>query len=378
MKERYEQLDALRGMAAFSVMMMHLFPPGIGFVFDLLQKAYSPLSFIFKGREAVDFFFILSGFVLSLPLLDGGKQRYSQYLIKRFFRIYVPYIASVFVMLYFRSPQLGETFLGDHLVALGNFDTRPINGVYWTLVHEMRISLIFPLIVIVFRNLKFYYTLAAGFLLYLLGQSNLVYGWEHSASVDVDTSYIASAYYVSLFLYGMLIAKHRHQLIGWYRKQGRAAKYLLLAFSFVCYNYSINFIEVLLRIGTLRSFDLLTRDLLVSAGVCGLMVIALASDKMGNALRTRIPAFIGRISFSLYLYHGVARVALDRYFSDAVPAPLLRLVAVIVSIAAAYAGWRLIEKPAMGIGKGLAQRLISLRKSMLLKEERKNESITTG
>ncbi|WP_158594027.1 acyltransferase family protein [Cohnella faecalis] len=80
MKERYEQLDALRGLAALTVLFSHLamtpanVPP---LVHQFLYRAYSPFSILIKGHQAVFFFFVLSGFVLSLPLLRGSKLNYT-------------------------------------------------------------------------------------------------------------------------------------------------------------------------------------------------------------------------------------------------------------------------------------------------------------
>ncbi|TVY10919.1 acyltransferase family protein [Paenibacillus cremeus] len=277
MKERYTQLDALRGLAALSVMFMHFFPVGFSPMFDTLEKAYSPFSIFFKGREAVDFFFILSGLVLSLPFLEHSTPSYPAYLIKRFFRIYVPYLISLFIILLSFSPQVTPSVVWAHFWGLGNFDTRGINGVYWSLVHEMRISLIFPFLVLLLRNVKFIYILLVCFSLFALGRLNVTLQWEASKSVLVDTSFTASLYYISMFLYGMLIARHKQHMIQMYRKQSKKIKLVLLIASYICYNYAINAITFLLKLGVLRQFDLLTRDQLVILGVCGFIVIALAS-----------------------------------------------------------------------------------------------------
>src|SRR4051812_48108680 len=72
MPERYQQLDALRGLAALTVVMQHFLSvlPSIDGHSDnawVNLWKYSPLHITWAGYEAVIFFFILSGFVLSLP-----------------------------------------------------------------------------------------------------------------------------------------------------------------------------------------------------------------------------------------------------------------------------------------------------------------------
>ena len=49
------------------------------------------------GAEAVILFFVLSGFVLSLPAVDGRPQSYFTFVTRRIFRIYVPYLAALAV-----------------------------------------------------------------------------------------------------------------------------------------------------------------------------------------------------------------------------------------------------------------------------------------
>ena len=60
-KQRYEALDGLRGVAAMMVMLFHLF------------ESYSPLTeqrFVNHGYMGVDFFFVLSGFVIGYAYDD--------------------------------------------------------------------------------------------------------------------------------------------------------------------------------------------------------------------------------------------------------------------------------------------------------------------
>jgi len=67
--DRFEQLDSLRGLAALSVVVNHFLNilPGIfDNPNDFWFLKYTPLHLFWAGHEAVIFFFVLSGFVLSL------------------------------------------------------------------------------------------------------------------------------------------------------------------------------------------------------------------------------------------------------------------------------------------------------------------------
>jgi len=122
MKKRIIELDSLRGLAAISVVIGHYL--GIYEVFasntqELGMNSlvnwvkYTPLHIIYAGHEAVLLFFILSGFVLSLPYLTGNKQNLISFYIKRIFRIYVPVIVMVILALIARSAFYNESsFIG--------------------------------------------------------------------------------------------------------------------------------------------------------------------------------------------------------------------------------------------------------------------------
>ena len=100
---RLEELDSLRGLAALTVVISHhlivlpvFFNPTNwhGHIPVNILK-YTPLHLLFAGHEAVILFFVLSGFVLSLPFHANKQGPYASFVIRRICRIYLPYIVSV-------------------------------------------------------------------------------------------------------------------------------------------------------------------------------------------------------------------------------------------------------------------------------------------
>jgi peptidoglycan/LPS O-acetylase OafA/YrhL len=106
---RLPSLDGLRGLAALAVLAHHTllaseptlagpyhegpFPAG-GSVGWLLT--YTPLHILWAGPEFVVVFFVLSGFVLSLPTASGGgRPRALSYYPRRLLRLYLPVWAAV-------------------------------------------------------------------------------------------------------------------------------------------------------------------------------------------------------------------------------------------------------------------------------------------
>src|SRR6185312_1226739 len=100
---RVRSLDGLRGLAALIVVEHHALlatvpwlagPYGPGPLptrgsLDWLL-VYTPLHIFWAGQEFVVVFFVLSGFVLSLPIARGGRLRIASYYPARLIRLYLP------------------------------------------------------------------------------------------------------------------------------------------------------------------------------------------------------------------------------------------------------------------------------------------------
>jgi Acyltransferase family len=96
-KERIGSLDAVRGIASVMVVLNHCYD-----TIPQQQIAHfestlwsRPLGLLHNGHAAVIIFFVLSGYVLSLPYFRGTRVSYVRYLIKRFCRIYIPFAITI-------------------------------------------------------------------------------------------------------------------------------------------------------------------------------------------------------------------------------------------------------------------------------------------
>ncbi len=111
---KLSKLEAIRGAAAFYVVLHHLFSHEIRiFGYDI--------SIIFRfGQEAVILFFILSGFVIQYSYSKFPDVSFKSYFLKRFSRIYIPLIL-VFIVHYFLLSMLNnELFPIDTSSLIGN------------------------------------------------------------------------------------------------------------------------------------------------------------------------------------------------------------------------------------------------------------------
>jgi peptidoglycan/LPS O-acetylase OafA/YrhL len=106
----FPELEALRGVAAFTVLILHCFHTalfsfaGVNGPKQLAELGFPSFAFgvigetIFSGRSAVLLFFALSGFVMGVNL-DTTKpltlRNYTTFLIRRFFRLIPPVWVAV-------------------------------------------------------------------------------------------------------------------------------------------------------------------------------------------------------------------------------------------------------------------------------------------
>jgi peptidoglycan/LPS O-acetylase OafA/YrhL len=369
---RLPQLDALRGLAALSVVFSHYVElyfdtasPTLESVAVFFQYlALTPVSALWGGMQAVLLFFVLSGFVLTL-MLENSRTGWGAYAIKRVFRLWLPYIVAigfaVAMILLFGSRQIPELgiwvndFLGvtvtapavlDHALFIGHFDYKPFDFVIWSLVHEMRISLIFPLLLIIVSAMPWKRALFAFFL--LSGVSIVAYHLVLLSPYPLFSTYPATLHYVFFFVIGIVLAQHRDGVIRWYAALTLTQRVLLGAAGFASYTF-FSHLPVALGIKT----GLFVQWLGVP-GVVIAMIFALASPIAGMVLRHPLAVYLGKISFSLYLYHGIIMLAALNIGYGRIPLPLLELIMFIVTLVISTLSYRFVELPSIRAGRAVA------------------------
>lgn len=375
--KRYETLDSLRGLAALAVMIGHYFlvfgfmgqnTTARGFVhYPINFLKYTPLHIIWAGHEAVIVFFLLSGLVLALPYTDGRAPAYGVYLVKRICRIYIPYITAVMLAVaakavFFQSPLTGLSgyfnsqwtakttwaSLLDHITFLGNFNSTVYDPILWSLIHEMRISLIFPLLVLVVVKGGWRLTLPVCAALSI--SAEVLMKLLHPRFM---TNHVVTLHYIALFLVGALIAKYRVPLIEAYKRLPKwsvagITVAAVLAYTNKWLNYGAPWHKTMLR------FYL--EDWLIALGACVFIVLTLASPLLHKPLTSKPALFLGRTSYSLYLYHFVVLLSCLHLLRDRAPLLVIMGLAFALSFVAAAVGYYAIEKPAMKLGRWLTGR----------------------
>ncbi len=151
MKEshRLDELDALRGLAALSVMLYHYTTR-----YRELFNKQTLNGFEFKyGYLGVEFFFMISGFVI---FMTAGKVKTSgEFLLKRFIRLYPAYwiclTLSFVALLIFPLEQRTAgtlTYLVNLTMFQELFKVANVDGVYWSLFVEWMFYIIIAVLLI--------------------------------------------------------------------------------------------------------------------------------------------------------------------------------------------------------------------------------------
>jgi peptidoglycan/LPS O-acetylase OafA/YrhL len=345
--QRFAFLDALRGVAALWVAGYHLYG-------GLAQHGRRPLgeaahALLSHGNAGVEIFFVLSGFVMAYSL---GRSRVTPrfaglFLLRRSLRLDPPYWATIALSLVVAAiaarsrsqplPALDWPKLAAHLFYLQDVLHRgQFVEVFWTLCMEIQFYLVLVLLLALWQGLGCGRgALAALFLPLTLLSLAVQFGGLHSPNPGLALKF----WY--LFQLGLLTC--------WALDGTIPGRWLL--------GYAAVVVGLLLGV----SF---TVECLVGV-LTGLALFAVG--RLGG-LRTwlggRVPQYLGRVSYSLYLTHAVVGTpfaySLARKLAGPEPGPLATLgllaLALGVSLAAADLFYRFIERPSTRLSQRLKAR----------------------
>lgn len=364
---RIAPLNSLRGLAALIVVFHHCLVTSPMF-WSVYQRpaqselmrvlGNSPIHLLWDGPEFVLVFFTLSGFVLSLPFWGGRPLTYRQFVIRRVLRIYPPYLAAATIGMILMTLLAGKPLTGlsdwttqfwncpldwktvaDHVFLMASNGNNYINTPVWSLVVEMHVSLIFPLLILaLYRSESL--TLAAAFALALFG--------DWAARIDPGghpflTSFATSASFLWLFIVGAMMARHRTQLMAAMARVPFVLQAALLAAALVSLN-------AIWQFGAGEQWRFLEQ--------AGAVVLVASAAFMGWVQRLLDVAplrWLGKISYSLYLIHFVVLFTVLYAFRAEVTLARVVVVVPILSIAAAAVLYRFVEVPSIAWGHRVSE-----------------------
>ncbi|HAL80839.1 MAG TPA: acyltransferase [Mucilaginibacter sp.] len=306
-KSHYEILDGLRGVASVLVIAFH--------IMETFTGGNRFIQVINHGYLAVDFFFLLSGFVVAYAYDDRwGKMTQWDFYKRRLIRLQPMIIMGSLVgaaLYYFQGgaafPMISETpvwkmllvmLVGCTLIPLpvsmdirGWQEMHPLNGPAWSLFFEYIANILYALFVRKFSKtlLTILVLLAAIFLVQYLvmgPQGDVIGGW----SIDKTQLHIGFARLLFPFFAGVLLC--------------RAGKLIRIKNAFLVCSLLILIVLSVPRIGGTN--HLWMNGLYESA--CIILVFPLiVSIGAGGSLTGKYPVkicrFLGGISYPLYITH---------------------------------------------------------------------------
>jgi peptidoglycan/LPS O-acetylase OafA/YrhL len=363
---RSQALDGLRGVAALTVMILHFtqifrdtaYEQYATFSRFMQTLSATPVSLIWGGSQAVTLFFVLSGFVLH-RMLASTPMSYPSFAARRVIRLWLPYIAVINLAalgIYVAGSQpiqgqsawlndllgtrLSRDLLLSHVLMLGSFDTKRIDPVIWSLVIELRLSLIFPLIYVAVSEWRL--PVVLGMSLTVAGAGAYLAKVHHSPSASMYATMACQIY----FVLGALAAAHENRLRAWYAALPGAVTGCLgtLAVLLYCNN--------LPHVSPTLSYVL---------GALWIFVMALGSTTFRRLLCLPFAQWLGRISYSLYLSHFAILLFLINLLHPQLSFTAIVAIAVPVSFVLSTMLYLYVELPSITMSRIVGRRLMYLR-----------------
>ncbi len=352
-KSHYEILDGLRGVAAILVVMFHTFE---AYADDNPQK-----QIINHGYMAVDFFFLLSGFVIAYAYDDRwGRMTQWEFYKRRLVRLQPMVVMGSVIgaaLFYLGKapvfPLVATTPVWKVLVAmvvgatliplLPSMDIRgwqemhPLDGPAWSLFFEYLANILYATWLRKVSNkvLGVLTILAAAFLFQLLvwgPRGDVIGGW----AVDKTQLHIGFARLLYPFLAGMLLMRvgKRIQMKGAF---GLCSLMLVVLFALPRFGGTAH-----LWVNGLYEFFCI-------AVMFPVIVAMGAGGRVTGVMETKLCKFAGDISYPLYITHYPLIYWYTAWVSrDKVPAATGAWVGALLLLAAlaiAYACLKLYDEP---------------------------------
>jgi len=350
-------LDSARGLAAIMVMVFHFV--GLKYEDRLSGQLF---SIIFNGSDAVSFFFVLSGFVLSYKyvVLDQPLD-IKKFYVNRLFRLWPAYFVTIVIgALNTNIPDLNyhslidifilnkKLFWEEAFIFRGNAH---YYGPGWTLVLELSFSFLIPFaIVLAKKDVRIIYWLLFAYL--VVGNS------------------LRDLYFFHIhFTLGLLLSCLFYKINDISFKETKWYKYRYLFLCCAMVLFSIRRIDEISHLGPTYIYlaGYLGINFFLYTGIASFVFIVaiMRSEKAKRFLEHRLLRFFGKISYGIYLMHWALIVDFYRYWdkirlwfpNDRYAFVLMFFVYISITILLATLLHYSIEMPFIRIGKRVAQRM---------------------
>jgi len=328
-----------------------------------------PLAILLNGQGAVQLFFVLSGYVLTSSLSRNKHwSNLIQFYIRRFLRIYPPYIAAVLFALL--ASHFYASMSGDHgltwwilktlkvqptlqeVLPTFLFPSRALGLVPpgWTLKIEMIYSLLMPLMLLIARRVHWQVLI-----LLCLSALLLPNGSPRAPLYSID------------FGLGIALFLERERLARWIGRIPQLLTPVVVA-------VGLYLLSAPLLLGWMypsRSWGIMVSGYdpksILTMGIGSAILVAMTVHMpwLARALSVRPIEFLGKLSFSIYLLHHTILTmfaTLLRPQTSRLDGFILLSLVLLATIPASALCYYAVERPSIALGNRLC-RLLAPRTS---------------
>jgi peptidoglycan/LPS O-acetylase OafA/YrhL len=328
-------LEWARGIAALLVVLHHATLDAPAFY------NYKPFNnFFYFGMAGVDFFFVLSGFIIYyIHSNDNGTFiSIKNYTLKRFIRIYPPFlfVSSIIFVAYLVNQNATERtelfdieFLIKSFLLLPN-PMPPLLTVSWTLIHEVFFYLLF-IIIILNKQLGIFVFILWGGAISLLAIFDTPLNFPYSFYFNLHNLE---------FIFGLFVA------------------YIFNNKTLDFFNKNINFIfivslTIFILNGINQDYKLINIDAsirLITYGLSSAVILLSIINFSNQFYKNKILSLLGLASYSIYLIHvpllSILHRIISKFHIQAYIHPnLIFLIIVFLSVLGGILMYFFIEKP---------------------------------
>lgn len=347
-KLQINSLDGLRGLAVLIVFLSHTSLAG---TYLLPFTNFSGI-----GKSGVFLFFVLSSFLLTLPFIKKGAEAKSKtflmnYFLRRFFRIYPLYFIYLLLglitsLLLWKIFNLNKPVGIPFFLSFKDFVKQLLliegRGVTWSILVEFRYYFILPILGLtysVFFKNKLLPSITLTIVLVILSQIF----WPSSESVVNDSRLEP---YLPIFFMGSLLALIFHK---WQQSSLSSNKKVVFAIELLGI---LAVIILIFMIPSVSSF-ILGREIVynyyhqqfILFGLLWSIVVfscVAGAGLLRNFFENSFLRYLGFISFSVYLLHGIAIHFVKKVGGEM---PMQGWIMLILTIIISHISWMLVEKP---------------------------------
>ena len=338
--KRIQLLDYGRFFAAISVVAFHYLFNGIhNGKISSISHIPEVIDLVKYGYLGVEFFFMISGYVI---FFSAKNRSASQFAVARAVRLYPAFwIAVIFTSshaIFWGGEQMAvypSLILSNLTMVSPLFGEGFVDGVYWTLIYELR----FYLLVFALLFLGAQKKLESIFLLWPIAIAIAIY-------YEKDNLPYLGGYYC-YFSAGIILAmmKERITLLHLFS---------LLLVLFLCISFSAGDAPKLTRINGIF-FSEITIGLIVTIFFAFFVI---ANSRIGSSLDLYGSSLLGGLTYPIYLIHAHFGYMFISQFATEDNKIMIYLLTVFIVISTAYAIHILVEKKYSNLWKELFSRFI--------------------